>query len=92
MERLFGTLQGRLPQDLRVAGITTLEAANLWLATTYRVAHNARFCVKAAEEGTAFVPFVGELANILCVQTGRVVGNDNCVRNGGANRYKAGCV
>jgi hypothetical protein len=80
MERLFGTLQGRLPQDLRVAGITTLEAANLWFATTYRAAHNARFCVKAAEEGTAFVPFVGELANILCVQAGRVVGNDNCVR------------
>jgi hypothetical protein len=80
MERLFGTLQGRLPQDLRVAGITTPEAANLWLATTYRPAHNARFGVKAAEEGTAFVPFVGELANILCVQTGRVVGNDNCVR------------
>jgi len=80
MERLFGTLQGRLPQDLRVAGITTLEAANLWLASTYRPAHNARFGVKAAEEGTAFVPFVGGLADILCVQAGRVVGNDNCVR------------
>jgi transposase InsO family protein len=80
MERVFGTLQGRLPQELRMAGITTLEAANLWLATTYGAAHNARFGVKAAEEGTAFVPFVGELANILCLHSGRVVGNDNCVR------------
>jgi hypothetical protein len=80
MERVFGTLQGRLPQDLRMAGITTLEAANLWLATTYAAVHNARFGVKAAQEGTAFVPFVGELANILCLHSGRIVGNDNCVR------------
>src|SRR6266478_3543587 len=30
-ERMFGTLQGRLPKDLRLAGITTVEAANAWL-------------------------------------------------------------
>jgi transposase len=36
-ERMFGTLQGRLPKDLRLAGITTVEAANAWLSTTRRL-------------------------------------------------------
>src|SRR3954469_24325168 len=44
---------------------------------------NTRFAVAAAEEGTAFVPFVGALEDILCVQDERVVGNDNTVRYGG---------
>jgi hypothetical protein len=80
MERLFGTLQQRLPQELRLAGITTIEAANRFLAERFVPAHNARFAVKAAEAGSAFVPFAGDLAEILCVQEERLVGNDNCVR------------
>ena len=42
--------------------------------------HNARFAVRAAETGSAFVPSAGDLAEILCVQDERTVGNDNCVR------------
>ena len=80
MERLFGTLQQRLPQELRLAGITTIEAANRFLAERFVPAHNARFAVKAAETGSAFVAFAGDLAEILCVQDERTVGNDNCVR------------
>lgn len=80
MERVFGTLQGRLPQALRLAGIAEVAAANRWLRDVYRPEHNARFAVPAAEPGSAFVAFVGDLANILCVQDERVVGNDNCVR------------
>ena len=80
MERLFGTLQQRLPQELRLAGITTIEAANPFLAQRFVPAHNARFTVAAAEAGSAFVPFAGALAEILCVQEERLVGNDNCVR------------
>lgn len=83
MERLFGTLQKRLPQELRLAGITTPEAANRFLAERFVPEHNARFAVAAAEPGSAFVPFAGDLAEILCVQVERVVGNDNCVRYGG---------
>jgi transposase len=83
MERVFGTLQGRLPQTLRLAGIDTLEAANRYLAEVYVAAHNARFAVAAAERGDAFVPFVGDLAGILCVQEARVVGKDNTVRYAG---------
>jgi hypothetical protein len=80
MERLFGTLQSRLPPLLRQEGLGGVEAANRWLAAVYVPRHNARFAIAAAEEGTAFVPFVGALDDILCVQEERVVGNDNTVR------------
>jgi transposase len=83
MERVFGTLQQRLPQELRLAEITTVEAANRFLAERFIPAHNRRFAVAAAEPGSAFVPFAGDLAEILCVQAERVVGNDNCVRYDG---------
>jgi hypothetical protein len=79
-ERLFQTLQDRVPKELVLAGITTVEAANAWLRDTYIPAHNARFAIKAEQEGRAFVAVPGlDLAEILCVQEDRVVGNDNCV-------------
>jgi hypothetical protein len=80
IERLWDTLQKRLPPLLRVNAIVTMEAANRWLSEVYIGEHNARFAVAATEEGTAFVPFVGELANILCIQEERVAGLDNTVR------------
>jgi transposase len=67
MERAFGTLQQRLPQELRLAGITTVAAANRFLAERFIAEHNRRFAVAAAESGSAFVPFAGSLAEILCV-------------------------
>jgi transposase len=79
-ERLFGTLQGRLPQELRLAGITTMEDANRYLAEVFWPAHNARFACSAAEAGSAFVPVAGALEDILCVQDERVVAGDNTVR------------
>jgi transposase len=79
-ERLFGTLQGRVPKELALAGITTVEAANAWLRDTYISAHNTRFATKAEQEGSAFVAVTGlDLAETLCVQEERIVGNDNCV-------------
>lgn len=80
MERLWDTLQKRLAPLLRLNGITTLEAANVWLANVYMAEHNARFAVKAGEEGTAFTPFAGDLANILCIAETRIAGLDNTVR------------
>src|SRR6202008_4119908 len=53
-ERSFGTWQGRLPQELRLAGITTLEGANLVLLEHYIAEFNHKFTVKAAARGTAF--------------------------------------
>src|SRR5205085_7211541 len=76
MERLFGTLQSRLPPLMRQAGLTSIEAANHWLATVYIPHHTARFALAAAGAGTPFVPFVGALDDIVCVQAERVVGND----------------
>lgn len=83
MERVFGTLQGRLPQELRLAGLCDIEAANAWLADTFIAGFNARFAVEASTDEDVFVPFTGDLADILCVQEDRVVGADNCVRYGG---------
>lgn len=83
MARVFGALQQRLPPLLRLHGITTIEAANRYLADTYRSEHNARFAVAAAEEGSAFVPFAGDVRDILCSKHERVVGRDNCVRYDG---------
>lgn len=79
-ERVFHTLQDRLTKELALAGITTLEAANVYIRDGYVPAHNARFAVKAEQEGSAFVAIAGiELGEILCVQEERQVGNDNCV-------------
>ena len=79
-ERMFGTLQGRLPKELADAGIDTIEAANRFIAETYLPAHNQRFAVEASEPGSAFVPWTsGALGEILCCQEDRVVGNDNTV-------------
>jgi len=80
-ERMFGTLQDRLPKELRLAGIATLAAANRFIAEVYLPQHNARFAVAAAEPGRAFVPDpAGHWRDILCVQEERIVGNDNTVR------------
>ena len=53
-ERSFGTWQGRLPQELRLAGIGTVEGANAFLRERYIGEFNAKFSVPAAEKETAF--------------------------------------
>ncbi len=79
-ERVFHTLQDRLVKELALKEIDTVEAANLFLCDVYIPEYNARFAVAAAQEGTAFVAIPGvDLAEILCVQEERQVGNDNCV-------------
>lgn len=81
IERLFGTLQGRLPQELRLAGIATIEDANRYIAETFLPAFNGQFMVPAAEEGSAFLSYVGRaLEDILAIQESRQVQNDNTVR------------
>jgi transposase len=80
-ERVFRTLQDRLPKELALAGITERAAANQYLATLVLPAYNQRFAVPPLEVGTAFVPWIGpSLAEILCVQEERVVAKDNTVR------------
>ena len=79
-ERLFQTLQDRLVKELALAGIGTVEAANRFIGETYVPAHNARFMVKAEQDGSAFVAIPGvELEEILCIQEERHVDRDNTV-------------
>ena len=79
-ERSFGTWQGRLPQELRLAGITTPEEANRFLRERYIAEFNAKFTVKAAERGTAFRRCARtDLEWTFTLQTERVVAKDNTV-------------
>lgn len=79
-ERAFGTLQDRLPKELRLAGITTVDAANAWLKSHYIAVHNAAFAIKPEQDGTAFVADRHEAwRETLCVIEERTVGNDNTV-------------
>lgn len=79
-ERMFATLQGRLPKELRLAGISTVEAANAWLKAHYIVEHNAAFAIKPEQEGTAFVADYHEAwREALCVVEERTVANDNTI-------------
>ena len=79
-ERLFATLQDRLVKELALAGIGTVAAANDFIRAVYMPAHNARFAVKAEQDGSAFVAISGvDLVEILCVQEDRQVGHDNTV-------------
>ena len=79
-ERSFGTWQGRLPQELRLAGITTVEDANAFLRERYIKEFNSKFQVAAMEKGTAFRRTSrSDLNWIFTVQTERVVDKDNTV-------------
>lgn len=79
-ERLFGTLQGRLPQELALAGITAMSDANTFLRDEFWPRFNATFSVPPLENGSAFVPVRGiDVSEILCIQEVRTVRADNCV-------------
>lgn len=80
-ERNFGTWQGRLPQELRLRGITEWEEANEFLRREYVAEFNRRFSVAAAQRGTAFVRSKRkDLDLIFSVQQERVVNQDNTIQ------------
>ncbi len=82
-ERSFGTWQGRLPQELRLAGISTVDGANAFLRERYIGEFNEKFSVAAAQQGTAFRRTSrSDLNWIFTVQTERVVAKDNTVAIG----------
>jgi hypothetical protein len=79
-ERNFGTWQGRLPQELRLAQISTLEDANRFLRGHYIDVFNRKFTVAAEQKATAFRRFSrSDLDWVFTVQTERVVAKDNTV-------------
>ena len=82
-ERSFGTWQGRLPQELRLAGVSTVEGANRFLRERYVAEFNQKFTVAAKEKGTAFRKTSrSDLNWIFTVQNERVVAKDNTVTMG----------
>jgi transposase len=83
-ERLNRTFQDRLVNELRVAGITTLAAANGYLADQFVPQHNATFARAPRDPASAFVPLGAvDLEAILCHEEERVVARDNTVTLGG---------
>jgi transposase len=78
IERSFLTAQDRLVKDLRLAKVSTLEAANAFLEAEYWPEWNERFARPVAEfpnQHRALTPAL-ELAAILCHVEPRVIGND----------------
>src|SRR5712672_438715 len=79
-ERNFGTWQGRLPQELRLRQLGTLEAANRFLREDYIAEFNRRFQVAPRQRGNAFVPCRSrDLERIFSLQFERSVNRDNTV-------------
>jgi transposase len=82
-ERSFGTWQGRLPQELRLAKISDREKANQFLRERYIGEFNAKFTITCEEKGTAFRRCSRkDLEWVFTVQTERVVAKDNTVAIG----------
>ena len=79
-ERNFGTWQGRLPQELRLRGITTVEAANEFLREEYIAEFNERFCAPPAQPGSAFLPCRRkDLDLVFSLRQERTVARDNTI-------------
>lgn len=79
-ERAFGTIQGRLPQELRHAGITDYEAAQKYLEDVFVPDFNRRFTVKPKERESTFIKLKGvDLDLVLSSQHERIVRNDHTV-------------
>jgi transposase len=79
-ERAFGTIQGRLPQELRHNRITDYDSANRYLEQHFIADFNRRFTVKSAQKESAFTKLAGiELELVLSSKHERVVRNDNTV-------------
>jgi len=79
-ERMFDTLQGRLPKELSLFGIRDIEAANRYIRDVYLPIHNDQFAMPPQIPDSAFVAVdPASLVDILCIEQNRVVARDNTV-------------
>jgi transposase len=85
VERLFGTLQDRLVQELRLAGISTPEPATVFLNGSFKDDFNTRFAKSAKQSEPAWRPLPKgvDVDRICSFRYEATVGNDNAVRLGG---------
>lgn len=80
-ERVNRTLQDRLVNELKLAGIDDVENANRFIREVYLPEHNRNFARPPADPTSCFVSAKGVcLDDILCVEVERTVSNDNTVR------------
>ena len=84
VERLWKTFHDRVIQELRLAEVSTLDAANAFLKS-YLPIYNRRFAVPPAQAADLHRPRLvrGELARILCIKTKRVLRRDWTVAHNG---------
>jgi hypothetical protein len=79
-ERLNGTLQDRLVNELKAAGIRTVAEANRYIDEVYIPRHNELFARAPRESASAFVSAGGtDLEQIFCIEEARVVSRDYTV-------------
>ncbi len=80
-ERLWRTLQGRLPQELRRAKARTYEGANAYLQTKFLPAYRQKFLVAPTVQESAFVPVSRkDIERVLALRFERTVGLDHTIR------------
>ena len=81
VERMFETLQSRLPVELRLAGVTNIEAANEFL-NSYIKEFNAKFALHIDSIKSVFEiqPSEGEINLTLAVLTERTVDSGHCIQ------------
>lgn len=81
VERLFQTLQSRLPAELRLKGITTIDEANVFL-NSYIKEYNARFALPVHHSKSVFVmqPDSDTINQTLAILTPRTVDNGHCIK------------
>lgn len=81
VERLFQTLQSRLPVEFRLEGVTTIHEANVFL-NSYIKEYNAQFALPIHHTKSVFVkqPDLDTIHQTLAILTPRVVDNGHCIR------------
>jgi len=81
VERMFQTLQSRLPFELQLAGVTTLEQANAFL-NSYIKKFNAQFALAIDHTKSVFElqPNPEKINLTLAVLSNRKVDNGHCIR------------
>jgi hypothetical protein len=82
VERSFNTHQDRLVKELRLANISNMKSANIFLRKVYIPQHNARFSVSPVRALNAHRPLFRshKLDEILSLQTERIIANDFTLR------------
>lgn len=81
VERLFQTLQSRLPIELRLKGITTIKEANAFL-NSYIKEYNAKFALPIHYNKSVFVAQsdLEAIHQTLAVLSPRVIDNGHCIK------------